>query len=285
MGEAAFIAGDWGLSRLRLSLCDGAGAVLVAREGPGVADANGRFAECLESLSRDWPAVPVMLCGMVGSDLGWKAAPYVAAPVAPAELAAHLTVFACNGRRVAIAPGVRALSPDGAPQVMRGEETQVLGALTLLPEIADALVCLPGTHTKWVTLRGGVIQTVVTAVAGELFALISDCSSLCAGAAAWDGCSNDAFRRGVARSAGAPLLQTLFEVRARRLTGDLEDGRAFLSGLLIGSDVAVARGSNLEIVVIGAPHLTALYCEALGGGKVIDGGRASLAGLCALRRD
>jgi 2-dehydro-3-deoxygalactonokinase len=182
-----------------------------------------------------------------------------------------------------IAPGVRAQSCFGAPDVMRGEETQVAGAMALCPQLRndDWLLCLPGTHGKWVELSNGSIQTITTAVSGELFALLSERSTLCEGAPYWDGIENADFRRGLVRSGEVALLHALFEARARRLTGDLADSRAFLSGLIIGNDVR--RASSGTVVLVGTEGLNALYVEALRHRGVdavcLDGNRCSVAGL------
>lgn len=288
MTAAAFIAGDWGLSRLRLTLCGASGEILAEREGPGISVVNGMFSDCMAALTLDWEPVPIVLCGMVGSTLGWRLVPYVEAPTSPDELAQAVVSFEWKGRRVMIAPGVRSQSTFGAPDVMRGEETQIAGAMTLRPDLreGDHLLCLPGTHAKWVELSGGAIRTITTAISGELYALLAEHSTLCDGAPRWDGIPNDDFGRGLARSRQVPLLQALFEARARRLTGDLADSRAFLSGLIIGNDVQSAPSG--AVVLVGAQGLNALYAEALRGRDVsaicLDGNRCSIAGLAGYHR-
>jgi 2-dehydro-3-deoxygalactonokinase len=287
---SGFIAGDWGLSRLRLSLCDAAGKVLLEREGPGVSIVNGMFDGVLSALTVDWEPLPVALCGMVGSTLGWKLVPYVEAPCGAEDLERAVVSFPWNGRRVTIAPGVRAKSIFDGPDVMRGEETQIAGALALHPELTggERLFCLPGTHAKWVELSDGRIQTVTTAISGELFALLARHGTLCAGAGPWEGEANEAFRFGLKRSREVPLLQALFETRARRLTGILEDSRAFLSGLIIGSDTELIQASDRPVILIGDLELNALYAEALALRGIealsLDGNAASIAGLAQFLR-
>jgi 2-dehydro-3-deoxygalactonokinase len=231
---------------------------------------------------------------MVGSNLGWKEVPYVPAPASAADIARGRVSYDFDGRQVFILPGVRAQSWWGAPDVMRGEETQIVGAMETLPELRqrDQVLCLPGTHAKLVELSDGRICRLTTTLSGELFALLSEHGTLCDGAPPWDGAPDAAFRRGLERAAGdAPLLHLLFETRARRLTGDLaaEDARAFLSGLIIGSDVGALRSFGPgRVTLVGSERLNALYAEALVqqgiDAQCLDGDRQSVAGLHACRQ-
>jgi 2-dehydro-3-deoxygalactonokinase len=286
---AAFIAGDWGLSHLRLWLCDGAGRVLESRNGPGVAAGKGDFAQRLSALLAGWECCPIVLCGMVGSTIGWKEVPYVPAPAAADDIARAVLSVAEAGRRVTIIPGVRGTSEFGAPDVMRGEETQIIGALRLRPELGVGAhqFCLPGSHTKWVDVRDGRIETITTSISGELFALLAGRSTLGEDCGEWDGVPNGAFRRGLSRNQ-VPLLNALFETRARRLAGELPpaDQGAFLSGLIIGADVARARSG--PVVVVGAEALNRLYEAALQERDVeascLDGNDCAIAGLAFCHR-
>src|SRR5476649_2586079 len=153
MSRAAFIAGDWGTSRLRLYLCDTAGNVLARGEGEGasVADCAGRFAASVASWDKAHGALPAVLSGMVGSTIGWREVPYLKCPAKPATIADAALRFEADGRAIAILPGLSCVGKTGAPDVMRGEETQILGALRLHPHLAKGrhALCLPGTHTKW----------------------------------------------------------------------------------------------------------------------------------------
>ena len=303
MSEPRFIAGDWGTTHLRLFLCDANGTALDHRGGPGAADSTGRFATVFASQTADWETqhgrLPAVLCGMVGSSFGWVQAPYVPCPARPEHIAA-----ACaspdNGR-IHIVPGLSCHNRFGAPDVMRGEETQLLGALTQLEP--QQLVCLPGTHTKWAVLEEGQIRDFFTAPTGELFAVLRNHSVLVrpprsggnpatdtktlnpgsASDAATDtkapnkGLPNDAdadaaaFNKAAASVAAQPdtnILHRLFECRSRPLTGDLPPtaAAAYLSGLLITSDVHGALRAlpsrPSTIVLIGAPQLTQLYATA-----------------------
>src|SRR5689334_2477784 len=156
MSKAAFIAGDWGTSRLRLYLCDATGQVLARGEGEGasVPDCAGRFAAAVAGWDRAHGVLTAVLAGMVGSTIGWREVPYLKCPAQASGLAAAACRFEADGRAIAILPGLSARGKTGAADVMRGEETQILGALHLQPQLTKGrhLICLPGTHTKWVTM-------------------------------------------------------------------------------------------------------------------------------------
>jgi len=298
MSKAAFIAGDWGTSNLRLALCDGDGHTLETRKGPGAAAARGRFAEVFDELTQDWRAthgdLPAVLCGMVGSAFGWREAAYLPSPAELAELADAL---ASPRASVHIVPGMRCTNPLGAPDVMRGEETQLLGALNGLAAGLDAgrqLVCLPGTHTKWVSVQGGLVQEFLTVPSGELFALLCDHSVLVRDPAMPVTHRAAEFERGLqaaARHPEIPLTHKLFQARSLRLDQQLapEGAASWTSGLLIGTDVAGALqlfpelDARAPVYVIGAPHLTAAYSIALTRAghqaRAVDGEAAALAGL------
>ncbi len=171
MSATAFIAVDWGTSNARFALCDEDGQPLDTRDGPGVAQAHGRFAEVFGEITADWRGkgeLPAFMCGMVGSALGWVEVPYLSCPMDLFELT-NSSVLIGTGTHVM--PGMRCTNPLGAPDVMRGEETQLLGALAMgaLTETGRHLVCLPGTHTKWVSMSAGVQHEFLTAPTRELF--------------------------------------------------------------------------------------------------------------------
>ena len=187
-GGARLIALDWGSSALRAFLLGAGGHVLDARaSADGASQVLGEsatFARQLRSLIADWladdPGVPVVACGMVGSKHGWHEVPYAACPVALDELHAG-AVLAEDGDdlRVWIVPGVYCARGQDAPDVMRGEETQVCGLVASAPQLAThCTVVLPGTHSKWVQLRGGRIETFATYMTGEVFALLRQHSVL-----------------------------------------------------------------------------------------------------------
>jgi 2-dehydro-3-deoxygalactonokinase len=294
MSEAAFIAGDWGTSRLRLYLCDGRGHVIARGEGEGAAvpDCAGRFAAAVASWDKAHGALPAVLGGMVGSTIGWKEVPYLRCPARPQAIAGAALRFEAAGRAVAILPGLSCIGKTGAPDVMRGEETQILGALRLHPALAKGrhLFCLPGTHAKWVLVEDGAVVEFQTALSGELFELLRRHSVLArdGGEAALD---SPALARGldfVRANPHTDLLHLLFSTRARVVTGDMakSDAASYLSGLVLGKDIATALrlfGSDGKVQLICTPALAALYGRVLKaydvGAAAIDGDAAALAGL------
>jgi 2-dehydro-3-deoxygalactonokinase len=304
---AALVAGDWGTSHLRLSLCQADGTVIASIDGPGAANVHGDFPEMLDALLLGWTrqhgALPVVLCGTVGSSLGWTLAPYVGCPAPPEQIAQSCVEL--RGGQVHIVPGLSCRNRLDAPDVLRGEETQILGALRLNPALSSGrhLLCLPGTHTKWVLVEDGCVREFLTAPTGELFALLCEHSILVSDErqrldlhAVNDG---PVFEHGlmqIQRFPAASLLHRLFECRSRRLTGDLrsEDAMPLLSGMLIASDVqgAVrlfgAPDVRTTVQLIGTTRLTDLYARALVSqdcdANIIDGTLASLNGLLQVHR-
>lgn len=304
MPDAAFVAGDWGTTHLRLYLCDHQGRVLENRTGKGVASVQGPvervFCDLVDGWRGDRGPLPAVLCGMVGSTIGWREVPYAACPAKLDQLAAKAFRFEFEGRAVAIGPGLTCQNRLQAPDMMRGEETQILGALHLEAGLAVGrhVLCLPGTHTKWVALADGVVEQFQTGLAGELFEILRRHSILANSGSPADGMGGDAFMRALNQTRHFPdaeLSHLLFEVRSRQLRGELkrEDAVAYLSGLIIGQDVSGAKrlfAENLAgaggVVVIGTSELGGLYAQALGAhdlaARRMDGEAASLAGLKAL---
>jgi 2-dehydro-3-deoxygalactonokinase len=303
MSGAGFVAGDWGTSHLRLFLCDAEGAALDSVTGPGAAETGGRFADVLASLVAPWQerygALPALLCGMVGSSIGWAQAPYVPCPAKPEHI-----VDACvalHGGTVHIVPGLSCRNRFNAPDFLRGEETQILGAMKLVASLGQGLqlLCLPGTHSKWVLAEDGCVREFFSAPTGELFAVLRDHSVLVCNRGTHDGADSAAFRKGMAHFNEFPqaqLLHRLFECRARQLSGELtaQAAEAYLSGLLIASDVHGALRLLPEsvtaspICLVGSSELTHRYAAALtfNGREAhrVDGAAASLAGLAQVHR-
>jgi 2-dehydro-3-deoxygalactonokinase len=207
----------------------------------------------------------VVLCGMVGSRQGWIEVPYCECPAGAEEIAARLHPVELDGAAAYIVPGVTGFDTAGVREVMRGEETQILGAVDALPE--EAVVCLPGTHSKWVRVRRARIVGFSTHFTGEMFAVLKAHSLL--GRMLEDGAPDEAaFLAGVARSAEPEgLLHHLFGVRAKALFGELSGagGGAYLSGLLIGHELrnALAAVRDAPVFLLGAPGLVARYALAL----------------------
>ena len=271
---AAFIGIDWGTTNRRAALISDSGELLAERaDDEGALGCNGRFRESLELLLAAWPeagaTLPVVMAGMVGSAIGWQVAPYLKGDTPLAELGRHLVPVADApaGRRWAIVPGFSLHGDDGAVDVMRGEETQLFGALHLLgADASDGYYVLPGTHSKWVRLRQGRIVELRTYLTGELFALLRQHGTLASamqGATGAMDAADPAFARGVQDAAKRPTLtHALFGARARVVTGALvpEAAAAYVSGLLIGAEWAdVQSAADEPVRVIGEPVLAALH--------------------------
>lgn len=285
-------AADWGTTSFRLWLLARDGAVLGESRGDdGILSVeSGAYPGVLAShLARAGaPAgCPVIVCGMAGARQGWIEAPYADTPANLVSLCDGAIQAGMPGHDVRIIPGV-AQRATMRPDVMRGEETQLLGLGK-----ADALVCVPGTHSKWVSMSGGALVGFGTFMTGEVFSVLSEHSILRHSAAQRDFEGTDpAFLSGLdaALQAGASLLQLLFSVRARGLV-DEDDGQgaAYLSGLLIGSEVAAARGSfgpEREVTLLASGLLADIYEIALEKAGMMtiraDAETAARAGLLAV---
>ena len=298
MSKAAFIAGDWGTSRLRLYLCDGTGNVLARGEGEGasVADCAARFDAAVAAWDKAYGVLPAILSGMVGSTIGWREVPYLHCPARPGTIAGAALRFEADERPIAILPGLSCVGPTGAPDVMRGEETQILGALRLNPALAKnrTIFCMPGTHAKWVVVEDGAVIQFQTALSGELFELLRRHSVLARDSGEVDA-QSPAFAQGLAFARQeADLLHLLFSTRSRVVTGAMakSDAASYLSGLVLGKDIATARALlDLKgpVQLICTPALAALYGAALADYSVaitvIDGDAAALAGLVQLHAE
>ncbi|HEX6860784.1 MAG TPA: 2-dehydro-3-deoxygalactonokinase [Caulobacteraceae bacterium] len=297
MADAAFLACDWGTTNLRAWLVGGDGEVLasrdfelgVARLGPG--EAQARFeGEVRPGLGAE--GLPAILCGMIGSNLGWKAVDYLPCPAALADLKRELVSVA---EGVRIAPGLRGPGIAGAPDVMRGEETQVFGWLhqDAARRKERHVICHPGTHPKWILVENGQIVRFITAMSGELFAVLRKHSVLKSDAEPTD---EAAFSAGLeAAEDGSALAARLFTARSRVVAGGepADSTPSYLSGLLVGAEVAsVPRLLGVEareVVLLGEPSLCALYGRALARLGVAttthDGEAAALTGLTALQME
>jgi 2-dehydro-3-deoxygalactonokinase len=294
---AALAAVDWGTSSFRLWLLDDTGAVLgERRSGEGVEHAAGEgFASILErhlAAAGASAALPVVICGMAGSRQGWVEARYLAVPAHLSEIAANAVTPPATQREIRILPGV-AQRNSARPDVMRGEEVQLLGASLLSPPGRPVeLACLPGTHSKWVSLDDGRISGFSTFLTGELFELMSQRSILrhAIAAPATVDAACTAFEEAVAQALGDPaqFSNQLFAVRSAQLLGyrRKEDGAASLSGLLIGNEIAGAlarHGAARRVDLIASGAMRGLYARALSiagvGVHEIDAEEAVRAGL------
>ncbi|MGA9582516.1 MAG: 2-dehydro-3-deoxygalactonokinase [Allosphingosinicella sp.] len=281
-----YIAVDWGTTNRRAWRLDSGGAVLREMDDDqGILSVteggfHGAVAEVRERLGD----LPMLMAGMIGSNRGWVEAPYVPCPAGLPELAARLHWI--EGERAAIVPGM-SYELDGAADVMRGEEVQLLGAYAEGWIAADSTLCHPGTHNKWVRLEDGRIAAFRTVMTGELFSLLKE-HSILADLLAGPAEPGSAFEAGVRHGLGEDdLTAELFSVRARALLGKAprEDAAAYVSGLLIGADLKIGLrlARDGEVVAMGSPELTRLFGAALDAAgrpwRAIDGEAAFLAGI------
>jgi 2-dehydro-3-deoxygalactonokinase len=263
---------DWGTSSLRAWRFDAGGRIAARRESRGgiLTVAPGGYAEALRAAVGDWIAegeARVLMCGMVGSRQGWAEAPYLPCPAGLDGLAAAALRVPFDGLDLRILPGLSCRDRHGVPEVMRGEETQLLGLAAAL-EGAEATVCLPGSHSKWARMARGAVSGFATHFTGEAFAALSDHTIL---ARMMDPAAPHhpgAFARGVARAKqSGGLLHHLFGLRAASLFGEITEAEAasFLSGLLIGHEVAAALEDGVAppVILVGSDALTARYAAAL----------------------
>jgi 2-dehydro-3-deoxygalactonokinase len=297
----ACLALDWGTTNLRAWIVDGSGRVAHRRDfalgvgslAPG--EAERRFHDEVRP-AMDAEALPAILCGMIGSNLGWTAIPYLDCPAGFEQMSRALHRIEAPGAPVWIVPGLRAARPDGSPDVMRGEETHVFGWAIEDPARSrgEHLICHPGTHAKWVRMVDGRIETFVTSMTGELFAILRRHSALRVAEAEDD---EAAFALGLAAAGdGRALASRLFTARSRVVGGDLapRSAESYLSGLLIGAEAASTPGllgieQGASVSIIGDLGLCGRYAQALETcgfrTETFDGDGAVLAGLGALFKE
>jgi 2-dehydro-3-deoxygalactonokinase len=273
----AIAAVDWGTTRLRLWLLDAAGAVLAERRGDdGLISARDKgFSAVLESHLAALAApkdLSIIICGMAGSRQGWLEAPYVDTPAPLAAVLEGAARVPGERRDIRIVPGMAQRLAD-APDVMRGEETQLAGAR--LAGKGRHLVCMPGTHSKWVLVEDGAVAGFGTWPTGELFSVLAAHSilrhSLGEHPAAVSA-DNAHFRHWctAALQDGGDVSSRLFSIRAAGLLHSLGevDAAACLSGLLIGGEIASANrryeAGKTPVVLVASGALGVLYSAALG---------------------
>jgi 2-dehydro-3-deoxygalactonokinase len=311
--ESEWVAVDWGTSNLRVWGIGAGGGVVFARacaQGMGTLAPDDYPRVLADVLAPDIAPVgkPIdaLICGMAGARHGWMEAPYLDAPADLGALGlAAVTVSGPVSGPVSVSgPGARLRARilpgvcqrgGGAEDVMRGEETQLLGLTTLVPHFSG-IVCMPGTHCKWVVLSGRRVERFATVMTGELFEVLRSHSVLrhaCTGSGQGPN-HTEGFKIGLVEGVDAPqrLPAMLFKVRAGALlsarTPDWCAG--YLSGLLIGAEIGAQREwiDRGDLAIVGSAGLIELYAQALAKvGKqalIIDGHAASLAGLMAARQ-
>ena len=255
---------DWGISSMRAYRLHERRVVERLEQPHGILTVrDGRFDDALRTVIQPWLADGedrILLSGMIGSRHGWREAVAVPCPAGVGEVAASLGEVAFDGARVRLVPGVTDADDDGTPEIMRGEETQILGA-----EIGTGIACLPGSHSKWARVVDGRITRFATYLTGEIYAAIRDHTILARQMLGGPGVGA-AFDAGVTRSADpGGVLHHLFGVRSMGLAGRLQDAdsASYLSGLLIGHEVRVALRSADDVWVIGSAPLSALYARVI----------------------
>ena len=270
-----FILADWGTSRFRAFVVDDGRIVDRVSSDEGIsALREGQHRDVFLKHCRPWlerePDAPVALVGMVGSKEGWRMAPYAQCPAGPEEIArAMIEVEIGEGRKGRIVPGLSCEPQAGAVDVMRGEETLCLGA-----GVIDGLVCLPGTHPKWVEMKHGRVGRFATYFTGEMYALLRHHSMV--GRPATEPEDPAGFERGLEaaeRNSGRSgarvgLLHLIFGARAAAVTGRLPSAELgpYISGLLTGDEINGAFGlfdKPREVTAIGAEERVALFGRAL----------------------
>ena len=291
--EIALVAVDWGTTSFRLSALKSNGETAsTLTTTAGIGSVSGRDFEAyllgqMAALDVHPGDFEMLLCGMIGSNIGWTDTGYIECPASPADVVGRLVAAPSRQFKAAIVPGLRCTSPLGEPDVMRGEETQMLGWLSDAAEDqrSGTLLCLPGTHTKWVQIEEGVVTHFNTSLTGELFAHLCSHSVLIRGE---QHPNDNAFVDGMGRGFQTPAIsQTLFSTRSRVLLKTMPEtaARDYLSGLLIGADVksAVELWKPSAAVVIGDKAIANLYTTALRGlsvdAAVVDGARMAVRGL------
>lgn len=288
LSEAGLIAVDWGTTNRRVFVLDAHGQVVDRfTDGAGVLSIlPNEFPDVVAMLRERCGKRPMLLAGMIGSNRGWVQAPYVDCPATIGRLHEQLVAM---GDDIFIVPGVCDRN-DGRADVMRGEEVQLLGALSAGMIGQDMQACHPGTHAKWVGLEAGALAAFRTVMTGEMFAILRR-HSLLAGPLTGEVTPGAAFQEGVSIAfERRELLADLFSIRARTLLGMLaaEDVASFGSGLLVGSDVAIGLDfvGPGAVALIGDPNLTRLYACALAlagrQSQQLDGEAAFLAGIKAV---
>ena len=271
MEKPLLIGLDWGTTSCRAYLI-GADGVRARNEGPGILRVEaGAFGPWFDTMVGEWIAthgvLPIILSGMIGSRQGWKEAPYVQCPAGADDIVQALARIDHDGLVLSLVPGL-STENDGMPDVMRGEETQILGALARSGK-DQGLFLLPGTHSKWAEVRGDRIVSFRTFMTGEVFGVLKQHTIL--GRLMREGVFDAAsFARGVREgaalgSAGA-LLNRIFATRSYGLMGKLPDSALsdYLSGLLIGAEIAEAtRQTKSMVTIIASVALAQRYTDAL----------------------
>ena len=258
MDRAVLVGVDWGASSFRAWAFDEEGDLLGGTSVPdGIlthsGDALGRLKFHINEWLGEWPEVPVIACGGVGSSQGVHRTDYYQIPMNISQLSRHLV----HVHGLYIVPGLKQASP---PDILRGEETQLFA-------LSDSVgaVCIPGTHTKHINMEHGRIVGFSTEITGELRMLLLASGGLKAPAGVEQDHSEAVFREWVERSLDTEDAASPFAVRAARMTGKLDPKyhTAALTGLLIGADVAAHYDPGDELTLVADGPLLDSYRIAL----------------------
>ena len=301
MRQRAIVGVDWGSTNLRAFRFDGNGDVIdVRRTESGSRRIRGAaFEGVLQSVVGDWldgERTVVITCGMAGSREGWVEAPYAPCPCDLRTLAGNVIPAPARFADVWIMPGAKSLRTDGRVEVMRGEETQILGGLG--NEQAAALVIAPGTHSKWVRVENGKLMSFRTYMTGELFALLKEHSILGVTMNVAAPHDDKAFALGVRRAIeDKGLLNLIFSTRSEVLFDHFSPDAApsYLSGILLGAEIGEAMertpfALDMPIFLVGDPGLSKRYADALAlaglaQARILDGERAAARGLWRIAQE
>jgi 2-dehydro-3-deoxygalactonokinase len=277
------VAVDWGTSHLRAFLCkvnkdtpltlvDKANSLGVNKV---INSLEQTLFDCIAPWVKQYGKVQIIMMGQIGSSIGWKETQYLPCPTELGDIASKSVNFSCSGHEITIIPGLSCRLSNDNYDVMRGEELQALGWLQQDRQriTGTHLLCLPGTHTKWVLIKAGKIELFKTAMTGELFDLLTNHSILIQKSdTTFD---QPSFQKGAdftLKSELGSFTHGLFSVRSKQLFGELTHSQAtsYLSGLLIGSDVRAAMNavewqlSELgQVSIIGAKHLSQQFSQVL----------------------
>lgn len=283
MTESIFIAGDWGNTNLRLYLCSYHQSeqleILASQQGPGCIKIDNNFEEIFFDLVSGWldqyGPVPVILSGAIGSNIGWHNVPYLDCPASPQQISQGTTKLSIRGLDIWILSGLKTQTVLGTPDIMRGEELQLLGWIRAAGcDSTEQILVLPGTHNKWVRVKGDKVETFVTAFTGELYSVLEKHSILITQPMD-ENFSDEFFMQGVELAKTlktGQLLNALFATRSRQIEGELaaEDAASYLSGLLVASDIIGSMSllnrpdKPVPVVIIGNQMLSNACQLALG---------------------
>jgi len=272
-----FIAGDWGTSNLRLYLCQhnrqGSARLIEQKSGDGIKHCDQNFETVLLNHIQQWRDqygnLPVILSGMVGSNIGWKTVDYLEQDFSITAIANSGIEFSVDGLKVHILSGLKTQNMLGATDVMRGEEIQLLGFMSQEHTSSSReCISLPGTHNKWVLINNHQIETFLTSFTGELYQLIYQ-NSILAKTADSNVFSEPAFLQALAyvkNSGNVDLVHRLFSTRSLQLDNTLsaQNASSYLSGLIIGSDImqfhrSFSANISADIHFIGDASLVEKY--------------------------